>query len=45
MFCLSSIGSVGNMVAEYVAAKEKIKPVHVAYRGAAPRSSISWRGM
>ena len=33
MFCLSSIGSVGNMVAEYVAAKENIKLVHVAYRG------------
>jgi tripartite-type tricarboxylate transporter receptor subunit TctC len=28
-----SIGSVGNMVAEYVAAKEKVKLVHVAYRG------------
>lgn len=28
-----SIGSVGNMVAEYVAAKEKIKLVHVVYRG------------
>jgi len=29
----SSIGSVGNMVAEYVAAKEKLKLVHVVYRG------------
>ena len=28
-----SIGSVGNMVAEYVAAKENIKLVHVVYRG------------
>jgi tripartite-type tricarboxylate transporter receptor subunit TctC len=28
-----SIGSVGNMVAEYIAAKEKLKLVHVAYRG------------
>ncbi len=28
-----SIGSVGNMVAEYVAAKEKLKLVHVVYRG------------
>jgi tripartite-type tricarboxylate transporter receptor subunit TctC len=28
-----SIGSVGNMVAEYVAAKEKVKLVHVVYRG------------
>ena len=28
-----SIGSVGNMVAEYVAAREKIKLVHVVYRG------------
>jgi tripartite-type tricarboxylate transporter receptor subunit TctC len=28
-----SIGSVGNMVAEYVAATEKIKLVHVVYRG------------
>lgn len=28
-----SIGSVGNMVAEYVAEKEKVKLVHVAYRG------------
>jgi tripartite-type tricarboxylate transporter receptor subunit TctC len=29
----SSIGSVGNMVAEYIAAKEKLKLVHVVYRG------------
>jgi tripartite-type tricarboxylate transporter receptor subunit TctC len=28
-----SIGSVGNVVAEYIAAKEKIKLVHVVYRG------------
>jgi tripartite-type tricarboxylate transporter receptor subunit TctC len=28
-----SIGSVGNMVAEYVASKEKVKLVHVVYRG------------
>jgi tripartite-type tricarboxylate transporter receptor subunit TctC len=28
-----SIGSVGNMVAEYVAAKEKVRLVHVVYRG------------
>jgi tripartite-type tricarboxylate transporter receptor subunit TctC len=28
-----SIGSVGNLVAEYVAAKEKLKLVHVVYRG------------
>lgn len=28
-----SIGSVGNMVAEYVAAKEHVKLTHVAYRG------------
>ena len=28
-----SLGSVGNVVAEYVAAKEKLKLVHVAYRG------------
>ena len=28
-----SIGSVGNMVAEYVAEKEKLKLVHVTYRG------------
>src|SRR5260370_23819984 len=28
-----SIGSVGNMVAEYVAAKEHIKLTHVVYRG------------
>jgi tripartite-type tricarboxylate transporter receptor subunit TctC len=28
-----SIGSVGNMVAEYVASKEKLKLVHVVYRG------------
>lgn len=28
-----AIGAVGNMVAEYVAAKENVKLVHVAYRG------------
>jgi tripartite-type tricarboxylate transporter receptor subunit TctC len=28
-----SIGAVGNMVAEYVADKEKVKLVHVVYRG------------
>jgi tripartite-type tricarboxylate transporter receptor subunit TctC len=28
-----AVGAVGNMVAEYVAEKEKIKLVHVAYRG------------
>jgi len=28
-----AIGAVGNMVAEYVADKEKVKLVHVAYRG------------
>lgn len=28
-----SIGSVGNMVAEYVASKEKLKLTHVVYRG------------
>lgn len=28
-----SIGSVGNMAAEYLAAKEKLKLVHVTYRG------------
>ena len=28
-----SIGSVGNLVAEYVADKEKVKLVHVVYRG------------
>ena len=28
-----SIGSVGNMVAEYVAAKERVTLVHVVYRG------------
>ncbi|MBI2319842.1 MAG: tripartite tricarboxylate transporter substrate binding protein [Betaproteobacteria bacterium] len=28
-----SIGSVGNMVAEYIAEKEKVKLVHVTYRG------------
>ena len=28
-----SIGSVGNMVAEYVADKEKMKLVHIVYRG------------
>jgi tripartite-type tricarboxylate transporter receptor subunit TctC len=28
-----AIGSVGNMVAEYVADKEKVKLVHVVYRG------------
>ncbi len=28
-----SIGSVGNMVAEYVADKEKLKLVHIVYRG------------
>ncbi|MBI2962005.1 MAG: hypothetical protein HYY28_17000, partial [Betaproteobacteria bacterium] len=28
-----SLGSVGNMVAEYVAEKEKVKLVHVTYRG------------
>jgi tripartite-type tricarboxylate transporter receptor subunit TctC len=28
-----SVGSVGNMVAEYVAAKEHVKLTHVAYRG------------
>jgi tripartite-type tricarboxylate transporter receptor subunit TctC len=28
-----SLGSVGNVVAEYVAAKEHLKLVHVAYRG------------
>jgi tripartite-type tricarboxylate transporter receptor subunit TctC len=28
-----SIGSVGNMVAEYVASKEKLKLAHVVYRG------------
>ncbi|MEW6453159.1 MAG: tripartite tricarboxylate transporter substrate binding protein [Pseudomonadota bacterium] len=28
-----SIGSVGNTVAEYMAAKEKVKLVHVTYRG------------
>ena len=28
-----SIGSVGNMVAEYVAAKEHVKLTHVVYRG------------
>lgn len=29
------VGSVGNLVAEYLGAKEKIKMVHVAYRGGA----------
>jgi tripartite-type tricarboxylate transporter receptor subunit TctC len=29
------VGSVGNLVAEYLAAKEKLKMVHVAYRGGA----------
>ena len=29
------VGSVGNMVAEYFAAKERIKLVHVAYKGGA----------
>ncbi len=28
-----SVGSVGNMVAEYVAAKEHVKLTHIAYRG------------
>jgi tripartite-type tricarboxylate transporter receptor subunit TctC len=28
-----AVGAVGNMVAEYVAEKEKVKLVHVAYRG------------
>lgn len=28
-----AVGAVGNMVAEYVANKEKVKLVHVAYRG------------
>src|SRR3954470_6644785 len=28
-----SIGAVGNMVAEYIADKEKVKLVHIAYRG------------
>ena len=28
-----AIGAVGNMVAEYVAEKEKVKLIHVAYRG------------
>jgi tripartite-type tricarboxylate transporter receptor subunit TctC len=28
-----SIGSVGNMVAEYLAAKEKVKLTHITYRG------------
>lgn len=28
-----SIGSVGNMVAEYIAAKENLKLVHITYRG------------
>ena len=28
-----NVGAVGNMVAEYVADKEKVKVVHVAYRG------------
>jgi tripartite-type tricarboxylate transporter receptor subunit TctC len=28
-----SIGSVGNMVAEYLAAREKVRLVHVTYRG------------
>jgi tripartite-type tricarboxylate transporter receptor subunit TctC len=28
-----SIGSVGNMVAEYIAEKEKVKLIHVIYRG------------
>ena len=28
-----NVGAVGNMVAEYVADKEKVKLVHVAYRG------------
>jgi len=28
-----NVGAVGNMVAEYIADKEKIKLVHVAYRG------------
>lgn len=28
-----SLGSVGNVVAEYVAAKEKLRLLHVAYRG------------
>jgi tripartite-type tricarboxylate transporter receptor subunit TctC len=28
-----NVGSVGNMVTEYIAAKEKLKLVHVAYRG------------
>lgn len=31
-----SLGSVGNVIAEYVAAKERIRFVHVAYRGGAP---------
>jgi tripartite-type tricarboxylate transporter receptor subunit TctC len=29
----ASLGSVGDLLAQYVAAKEKFKPVHVAYRG------------
>jgi len=28
-----NVGAVGNMVAEYVAEKEKVKLVHIAYRG------------
>jgi tripartite-type tricarboxylate transporter receptor subunit TctC len=35
-----AIGAVGNMVAEYVAAKENVKLVHVAYRGGGPPSRI-----
>jgi tripartite-type tricarboxylate transporter receptor subunit TctC len=40
-----AIGSVGNMVAEYVADKEKVKLVHVVYRGGGQRSRTWWRAM
>ena len=32
-FCSPNVGSVGNLVVEYIADKEKMKVVHVAYRG------------
>jgi tripartite-type tricarboxylate transporter receptor subunit TctC len=32
-FCSPNVGSVGNLVVEYIADKEKMKTVHVAYRG------------
>jgi tripartite-type tricarboxylate transporter receptor subunit TctC len=38
----AGFGTMGNWIAEFLAAKEKIKLVHVAYKGGAQADSIWW---